>query len=278
MIGDIENQIQEQTKLIAAYQVESAARVEAFNEVSSAMAKVVEVEKVESNRTESDIAALDKIIGSSESSGLAAGATNTGKSLDPKALVFTPVGRPASPTTTSSGLTTGSRGATHSRKGKSAGTITSTSRAGTPGTGAKGNGAGGAKSRAETTTKMKKAAASAGRARSPLAGNLSKEPNAPRASGRRQAVNAPSQLGKSSISMEDGEISSNTSEGTGQAKQAAAAAAAAGGRAARGGRSGGGNGEGNAGGNKRHRADQEDGEAAKRRKVEEGKQQGVTGV
>lgn len=274
MIGDIEKQIEEQTKLIAAYQAESAARVAAFNEVSLAMTKVVAVEKVEADRAESDTAALDKIIDSSDATGLAAGTANSGKSLDPKASVFTPSTRPALPTSISSGPAAGSRAAAHSRKGKSA--SASASRANTPAAASKSNAAGAAKSRAEATTR--KAAATGGRARSPLAGNQAKE-NASRAGGRRQAVNAPSQLGKSSISMEDGEISSNTSEGAGPAKQAALSAA--GGKASaarRDGKSGGGSGGENAGGNKRHRADQEDGEAAKRRKVEEEKQEGVAGV
>lgn len=265
MIGDIEKQIEEQTKLITAYQAESAACLEAFDEVSSAMAKVVGIEKVEPDRAESDIAALDKIIGSSDTNDLAVGASTSAKTLDPKASVFTPLSRPPLPTT-NSGVAAGSRAA--ARRGKSA------SRAGTPTVTTKGNGSA-SKSRAETTT-TKKTAASGSRARSPLTGNTSKESNAPRSGGRRQAVGAPSQLGKSSISMEDGEISSNASEGTGT-KQAAAAGGKAG-VTTRGGKSGGSNAGENASGNKRHRADQEDGEAAKRRKVEEGKQEGVTGV
>ncbi|GHJ88428.1 hypothetical protein NliqN6_4830 [Naganishia liquefaciens] len=265
LIGDIEKQIEEQTKLIAAYQAESAARIAALDNVTSAVTNLVEVEKVEADRTETDIAALDKIISTSKTIDLASDAASSGKSLDPKASVFKPSSRPVLPTSVSSGPAAGSRAVAHSRKGKSA--SASNSRSNTPGSTSKAHAAAAVKSRAEAPTR--KAATAAGR----------KEPNAPRPGGRRQAVNAPSQLGKSSISMEDGEISSNTSQGDGAGKQAASSAP--GGRvgvAGRGGKSGDSNGGESAGGNKRHRADQEDGEATKRRKVEEGKPEGPTGA
>lgn len=268
LIGDIEKQIKEQEELIAAYQSESAARLEVFTEAFTALEKVAEVDKVEPERSTADIPALDKIIGASKDTALLAAASrvgspslaSSGKALDPKASVFTPVGRPPMPTSTASSpvLPGTTRSTGNARKDKSG--AGSKSRAGTPG-GAASKAASG-RDRSGKDAGKKAAVAAAGRARSPLAGNVTtagKDSGAARG-GRR--ANVPSQLGKSSMTnMEDGEIVSNPSE-AGEA-----------GQHKKGGKAGGENG----GGNKRGRGEAEDGEAVKRRRVGEGKD-GVAGV
>lgn len=275
------------------------ARLEAFNDAFAALEKVSEVDKVEPDRSPADLAALDKIIGSSKDSALVAAASvssragspslaASGKTLDPKASVFTPGGRPNMPNSTASSpaLPSGhgatSRSTAHSRKDKSgaanSGKNASTSRASTPGVAAsKANSGPRDRSGKDAAGKKAGGAAAAGRARSPLAGNVTtatKEPGAPRVGGRRQATNVPSQLGKSStINMEDGEISSNTSEGALNSAQQKPNTGKGGSNGK--GKSGGGE-SGN--GNKRHRQEAEDVEAVKRRRVGLGKQDGVTGV
>lgn len=278
LIGDIERQIKEQEELIAAYQSESAARLEVFSEAFTALEKVAEVIKVEPGRSTADLAALDKIISSSKDDALVAASSSSrvgspslvasGKTLDPKASVFTPGGRPNMPNSTASSPVlpaqgTTSRPASNARKDKSG--AGNKSRAATPGVAAS-KAASGSRDRSgkDAGKKAVAAAAAAGRARSPLAGNVitaGKESGALRG-GRRQANNVPSQLGKSStMNMEDGEISSNPSEAgePGQHK----------------GKDGKAVGE-NGGGNKRGRQEEE-GEAVKRRRVGEGKD-GVAGV
>lgn len=264
---------------------------------------MTQVEKVEAERSSADLASLDKIIGSSKVNALVAAASsstlasksragspsvgsNSGKTLDPKASVFTPGGRPNMPNSTASSpvLPSGhgatSRSGPNSRKDKSglagnSGNNGSASRASTPGVASlKGNSASGARTRAGNDAAGKKTGGAAARARSPLTGNTPKEPGAPRTGGRRQATNVPSQLGKSSINMEDGEISSNASEGVADSQQSQQTTGK-GGSNNKSGKSGGGE---NGGGNKRHRQDPEDEETVKRRRVEEGKQDGVTGV
>ncbi|KAJ9106116.1 hypothetical protein QFC21_001258 [Naganishia friedmannii] len=266
LIGELENQIKEQEELIAAYQTESAARLEEFDQVFTALDKVVQVEKVEPGRSTADLPALEEVLASaSETTQETSTGSDIGKRLDPKASVFTPTSRPILP-----GSTAGATSVTKSSSG--------TSRAGAN---LRGKDKHGSSAAAGTTNRVTPASmtrtksstsvggkkptpASGTRSRAaPTSGAASKEANPPRTGGRRQATNIPSQLKTSTINMEDGEISSN--DGTPAAAGSPEHVPKVGQTE-------------NASGNKRNRQDQDSGDAVKRRRVEESKKDGVTGV
>ncbi|KAJ9124081.1 hypothetical protein QFC22_000876 [Naganishia vaughanmartiniae] len=268
LIGELENQIKEQEELIAAYQTESAARLEEFGQVFTALEKVVQIEKVEPDRSTADLPALEEILAtaSATTQELSTG-SDTGKRLDPKASVFTPISRPALPGSTASAPNVSksssgpSRSSVHSRgKDRHAASAANAS------TGSTNRVAAASMTRTKSSASVggkKPTPASGARSRAPLVSGP-KEPNAPRNGGRRQAINVPSQLKTSTINMEDGEISSNDG--------AAAAAAAPPLHSPEGGQ------VEHAGGNKRHRQDQDSGDAVKRRRVEGSKKDEAMGV
>ncbi|KAJ9098806.1 hypothetical protein QFC19_006283 [Naganishia cerealis] len=281
LIGELENQIKEQEELIAAYQTESSARLGRFDQVLTAMDKMTEVEKVEPGRSVADMPTLDKVLAITPLTATHGRSTgsDSGKALDPKASVFTPVGRPILPGSTNSAPNVTKSSAVTSRPG-----------APSRGKDKNGGGSGGSattintgginrtvpalmtRTKSSASTGSKKAALGGNtRSRTPVTnGSSSKDTHAPRAGGgggRRQATNTPSQLKTSTINMEDGEISGN--EGAAAGSPAPQKAGGTGGGPVE---------NAAAGGNKRNRQDQEDGDAVKRRRVEESKKDGVVGV
>lgn len=256
LIGELENQIKEQEQLIASYQTESAARLEEFDQVFTALDDVVKVEKVEPGRSMADLPALEEIVAAASQPAQGSSVSDTGKGLDPKASVFTPISRPVLPGSTASApnVSKSASGPSRARgKDKNAAPTATT------GQGNRAVPASMTRTKSTTSAGGKKATPASGTRSRAAATTAAKEPA--RTGGRRQATNVPSQLKTSTISMEDGEISSN--DGTPAASPKPVPT--------------GGHVE-NAGGNKRNRQDQDGGDAVKRRRVEESKKDGATGV